>query len=656
MFLPDSFHSERDSVLALLRFKRVAFKANLLHNFVKERLAAQTGGQLSSGHEDQLMAACDMCDKLTWVTAMCDRFVNCISSCSVDQFARFQGAVIELDPVERALNGWIEGLRRDELNENQCVAELQRTTALMSHLGEIHLKSDLEGFASDLHMRVLLMQTYMESAASAVTLTRLAVQKKLPVNPEDEETAANFNKKADALVSQLRSVKVVAGKILRALDDFRQRNLSLTTDKKSEFMACEEATQKLAAYTRAVGEDVYALLFNDGADDDSSRREPTWLDLQNTMLATTERVLSMIESDMFGSVMKDLKNLTNSLVELASVASDIDMTAEFEKAPAPWVIRAQELKSTKVVNVDVEDKLRRLKDDLLERATQIRLRDKTLEEYAVKIELLESRMRNVTKQSERIEELEKQVAEGTAREKDFAEAVENLNEDLQSMEADALKWKKAAEDKRAVGETDRAGQERAVATAREVGSLKKEITALKGAVGFFREENARMRRDDLVAADSWLLKPLVDRKQKEMAEYEAGLAKESRDVMAELCNLVLEERVVDLNKLCPNDGERMRWKPVRKTPRWTCARQRERYEAIKVWKQDLLGRVERHLEVPKSKRKGGEPDKARLPSAKIKMVGLPRGFLGKEQLGTEVIIRESERWEEIQGRLGVVEA
>jgi len=598
-----------------------------------------------------------MCDKLTWVAAMCDRFVNCIGSCSVDQFKRFQGALIELDPVERALNGWIEGLRRDELNEKHCVAELQRTMALMSHLGEIHLKSDLEGFASDLHMRVLLIQTYMESAASAVTLIRVAVHKKLPVNPEDEEAAANFNKKADALVSHSRSVKVVAGKILRALDDFRQRNLSITMDKKSEFEACEEATQKLAVYTRAVGEDVYALLFNEGADD-SSRKEPTWLDLQTTMFATTERVLSMSESDMFGSAMKDLKNLTNSLMELASAASDIDMTAEFEKALAPWIIRAQELKSTKVVNVDVEDKLRRLKDDLLERATQIRLRDKTLEEYAVKIELLESRMRNVTKQSERIEELEKQVSEGTAKEKEFAEAIENLNEELQSMEAVVLKWKKAAEDKRAVGETDRAGQERAVATAREVGGLKKEITALKGAVGFFREENARIRRDDLLAADSWLLKPLVDPKRKKMAEYEAELAKEGREVIAELCNLVLEERVVDLNKLCPTDSERMKWKPARETPRWTCARQQERYEAVKAWKQDLLGRVERHLAVPKSKRRGGDGGEVRLPSARIKMVGLPSwGFVGKELLGTEeVVIRESEGWEELQGRVGVIEA
>lgn len=125
MFLPEAFHSERDSILALLRFKRVAFKAQLLQTFVKERLTGQLG-HTQIGQEDTIMAACEMCDKLTWVSAMCDRFINCISGCDVSRFAKFQGALYELDPVERALNGWIEGLRKDDLKEKQCVAELQR--------------------------------------------------------------------------------------------------------------------------------------------------------------------------------------------------------------------------------------------------------------------------------------------------------------------------------------------------------------------------------------------------------------------------------------------------------------------------------------------------------------------------------------------------
>jgi dynactin 1 len=248
------------------------------------------------------------------------------------------------------------------------------------------------------------------------------------------------------------------------------------------------------------------------------------------------------------------------------------------------------------------------------------------------------------------------VSEGTAKEKDFSEAIETLNEEMQALEIDVAKWRKAAEDRRAVGETDRAGQERAVATAREVGALKKEITSLKGAVTFFREENGRLRRSDQAAPNSWLLKPLRDPKTQEIREFETELAKEGRDVMAELCSLVLEERVVDLDKLCPHAGaERMKWKPQRETPRWTVARQRERYEAVRAWKQDLLGRVEGYVE-PKRGRKekgDGEEEVKREVAATVR-VRAPRKQRRWAQ--GEVIVQAPESWEALRGRLGVVDA
>lgn len=607
MFLPEAYRSERDSVLALLRFKRVAFKAHLLHTFVKERLAGQVG-QEQAGHEESLMAACDMCDKLTWVSAMCDRFVNCISGCSSQQFARFQGALYELDPVERALNGWIEGLRKDDLKEKQCVAELQRTMALMSHLGEIHLKNDLEGFASDLHMRVLLMQSYMESTAAAMAQIKLMVQNKLPPSIEEGEDendiASSFAKRADAIVSNSRSAKVIISKILRSLNDFQARSLSLTQDKLGNFTACEDSTKRLGDYARAIGNDVYELLYSDDA-----KGNVGWQELQSMFFRTTERELVAVEVEIFGAFGKELKSLTNLLVELGSTASDIDMTAEcksylylptespanertVEKATAPWIVRAHELKTTKTISVDAEEEIRRLKDDILERATQIKLRDKTLEESAVKIELLESRMRNVTKQSERIEELEKLVSEGAIREKDLTDAIENLNEEIQSLETEVDKWKKTANDKRALGEVDRIGAEKAVATAREVDELKKEITSLTGAVNFLRDENARVIKNDLLASDSWLLEPLLAKPEvKEVDEYEQALATEGQDVMAELMLLATQSKVVDLTKGPKN---RKTWRPAKETPRSHYLEQREHYESLIAWKEEVTSKALYH--------------------------------------------------------------
>jgi dynactin 1 len=123
LFLPDAFHSERDSVLALLRFKRIGFKAYMLHGFIKQRI----GGPNSPSHVGvDLYAACNALDKLTWVWAMCDRFVASMQTSPLEQFSRYENTLHELEPVERSLNGYIDNLRQDDLQEQHVVDGLQR--------------------------------------------------------------------------------------------------------------------------------------------------------------------------------------------------------------------------------------------------------------------------------------------------------------------------------------------------------------------------------------------------------------------------------------------------------------------------------------------------------------------------------------------------
>jgi dynactin 1 len=128
LFLPEAFQTERNSVLALLRFKRIAFKAKLLHGFIKQNVSNPDRAQVGVN----LFAACDALDKLTWLWTMCDRFVACICASPLTEFARFDGAVLELEPVERSLNGYLESLRKAELHENIVVDGLQRLVSLIS--------------------------------------------------------------------------------------------------------------------------------------------------------------------------------------------------------------------------------------------------------------------------------------------------------------------------------------------------------------------------------------------------------------------------------------------------------------------------------------------------------------------------------------------
>ena len=74
--------------------------------------------------------------------------------------------------------------------------------------------------------------------------------------------------------------------------------------------------------------------------------------------------------------------------------------------------------------------MRRLKDNNHERARLIAIRDQTLGEASMKIELLESRMRDATKKNEQITELEQKVEDAKKTESDFKDSAETHRKEM----------------------------------------------------------------------------------------------------------------------------------------------------------------------------------------------------------------------------------
>ncbi|KAK3947797.1 dynein associated protein-domain-containing protein [Pseudoneurospora amorphoporcata] len=672
LFLPDTYQSDRDSVLALLRFKRLAFKANLLNGFIKERV----NGQPHPGHEDDIFDGCDAIDKLTWVSAMCDRFANAISHCSLEQFSRYEGALYELEPVERALNGWIDGLRRDDLKEKQCADELKRTIALMTHLSEVHISNDLESFADDVHMRALLMQSHLESAANCFNSLKGMVQRVMPPSGEDDELAQYFSKRAEAVVSQTRSAKVIAGKTVRALEDLKTRSLSLTPDTLEAFEQSEAATRDLANMARQMGLDLHAFLHEEG------RTEPySYMEVQSCIQRSAQSsspTASSPESDLFSTYLSHLRNATSTISDLASVASDLAQTQEFDRTPAPWLLRSAELKAAKTVAPDMDDELRRLRDDMAEARRSIAVREEMLSTAQVKIETLESRMRDANAKAARIVDLEADLQAAKKEAAQLQEDMEKQDRELKALESDRDKWKKiASESSRVVvadgsgvlggGVDNKASAERAVATAREMDALKKEIEALQAAVRYLREDSRRARLKEQGDYE-WLAEPLVRRKPPVQEQRKQLVKKEGRAVLGELVKLVGGAKVFDLGSLPEKAEDRLKWRPAKTTPGWWVAKQMEDWEALKEWEKSVRGRV-RELGggitsgAPGSSKVAAErreEDKAkrtvrRTAAAKLQ-IRLPgmEGKVGGGGGGRRVQIVGSREWESLQGRLAAV--
>ncbi|KAL4920133.1 dynein associated protein-domain-containing protein [Aspergillus aurantiobrunneus] len=597
LYLPEYFEDERISILALLRFKRVSSKASLMNSSIEGMISEQAS--ISPALED-IFTAHDVLEKLLWIDSICGRFESYITTCSAESFSGIQGSFYELEPVERTLNFWLEGLKKNEINMKKCAVELQRSIALLSHLAETLLPTSLETFADELCMRSMLTQSYIENAVSSMSRLLSLLQSKLPKSEDgDEETTFLFGK-MEGFVSQARSLKVAMVKINRAVGDLRSRSLALSHDACGPFKQAEDSAKDLSNLSRQMGESIVVLFSDESRAEPISLREILTNMSQIAALYLQSSDVASENNDGMASIFTMLRGLGGTLEELGSISSDLSITSEFEKRPFPWIARSAELKSNKVNSPDAEEEIRRLKNEIHEAFTALGVKDKTIEEQNTKVELVESRMREASKKAAAVKDLEARIEEMTTKESDLKATVEDQRKDLQGLEAERDEIKAQLDRvKRLSGTTgvtagtgnvvDNAAS---IAAMQENEALRAEVESLQAAVRFLREENRRQNILDPYSVQrsselySWLDAPL-SRKPIATAQREKiqQTASESRDVLAHLLKLTQEFNVCDLKSTHNRTG----WRPSKEKLRYQVLQQRESFERWAEWKDEVVG-------------------------------------------------------------------
>ncbi|KAL4898041.1 dynein associated protein-domain-containing protein [Aspergillus ambiguus] len=603
LYLPEYFEGERNSVLALLRFKRVSFKASLMNNSVREMVSEQT-----SPTPEETFTAYEVFEKLSWIAALCDRFINYITSCSAEQFGGIQATLLEMEPVERTLNFWIDGLKKNEMHMKKCAVELQRSIALLSHLAETHLPTSLETFADELCMRSTLTQSYIDHSASCISRLRSLLQSKLPVSEDGDEESTFLFGQMDGLVSQARGLKVAMGKISRAIEELRSRSLALSHDASGPFKATEEAAKELAELARNLGENVLLLA------SDESRTEPLTLpevlkhmsQISTLYAAPSEPAAETHDPATF--LANRLRRIVGHIEELDSLSADLSITTEFERRAPPWIARAADLKSNKATSPDAEEEIQRLKNELHEASTALGVKDETIEEQALKVELVESRMRDASKKAALAKDLEAQLEHLQTQRSELEALVDSQRNELRALTADRddmharldrLKRASGTAGATTTTTTATAADGSAIvldsavslATMRENDALRAEVASLQAAVRFLREESRRASILDPYAVQrsadlhSWLDVPLpgpyAAKPPQPQPQPQSTTAAESRDVFAHLLKLTRES-----SPACDLASAPAR--PAKTKLRTRVLQQREDFERWAEWRDDVV--------------------------------------------------------------------
>ena len=102
-----------------------------------------------------------------------------------------------------------------------------------------------------------------------------------------------------------------------------------------------------------------------------------------------------------------------------------------------WVARIDEIKSALAVNVEAERKVAQLNDEIQALARNVKIKDQTIQESSVKIELMERRLEVIKRQAETILELENKLASAKKDAKKFREDMEALQIELEMEQKNA---------------------------------------------------------------------------------------------------------------------------------------------------------------------------------------------------------------------------
>ncbi len=566
--------------------------------------------------------------------------------------------------------------------------------ALMTHLAEVHISEGLERYADDIYMRALLMQSQLENAAAAISHVKSMAQTKVPPpsdeHDEDNQEASEFMQKADSLVSQIRSAKVITSKAIHQLSELRSRSLTLDPSTLHVFEATQSLTSSLASTTHTSGLSLFALLNEEG---------------RTTPFTYSEMIIAITTGDTtpFSSLTSSIQATTSQVQVLNSLTTTLSQTIEFTSPtpPPPWLTLAQNLRAASTHSASHESEVGRLKDELAEKNTALAMREKVVEEMGVKVEVLEKRATEAVGRRERVRELENAVAKASATEKELNQKLHRLEEDWKTLQLERENWKNtngaprpgsAIPGAKNISEGEHVPS---AASAREIASLHSEIHALRASIRHLRTSTHLLlyppSSSPLSALDApWLLKPLIP-SLSASEQKQRLLQSEAKAALKELLNLVTREGngVVKLRdrragvsagygdgdgdedgdgdgdgdgseknrgeKNKEKDGAkgRLGWRPRRETGRWVVGRQREEWEGWREWVRELGGRG-RDVVKERERRLGGRGGRGEgLALAKVQ-VRLPGWDVAKEGGGEqEVRIATAGEWEGFAGGLGL---
>ncbi|TFK42165.1 dynactin [Crucibulum laeve] len=501
-YLPQLYvESDSDATSCYLFFQRVAYKADLINTVVAQ--AHGLPDALNGSVSEDLIGVCEMRSRISALSTLCKRFAAILRKCDVETFLNIGRIYVDIAPFEKRMDMHIDLLRRDEFRVRECVSDIDRTQSTFDHLAETYF----DGFEHDLGERelgyVMAFDHDLDMFAASIGATKTAVTSILK---DDEATLDMGGYDVDAelleplqkLLEQTKGAKSLSKKLTKRLDELTQDSAAVKPHLITQMKSLSDFVAELVNFGISLAQQTTIHIRDARASKGSFQLTTVLSMVKETATSTVAKGLKPGSSpweavgESIAQLVEEGGKLLPSVLEAENVLKVTGV--------APWITRVDEVKAALAVNVEAERKVAKLNDEMQGLVRSLKTKDQSIQESAVKIELMERRMEAVKKQADTIVELENELSKARKQERAYEEAMEQLQADLDTLEQDNAKLKTmtAGQERQAPGVQQVEAENVPIEGSLETSYLLEQLEALRGTVRFLRTENSYLKGQDLL--------------------------------------------------------------------------------------------------------------------------------------------------------------
>lgn len=467
-YLSDGYAADEGSIEALLRLDRIAFKSEIIETFLIERSESVSSNISFVAEFTKIFLS------LIDIRRYSSGLAYYIKSASIDEFQHCGVYFTQTEPAENVLSSIIDVLREDSLQEQSILRDLDN----ILHKLWVSYNEMAKSRGGNEPLHVLAINDLCSIQLSNRLINEifneilLVFSNELEIDSESNPIITGIKTQLPLLLR----LKVLIPRIILELESLYGDSRVLTKEGYDRLTRLSAKAKTFVNYFYSVLQRLKLI----ATSEDEHTNESTIEIFKKAFYTAYDTESEDSDGNITVLITEKLDELVNGIKNFQLTDDELE---DFEKPVPSWIQRESDLQEIKSNQLEREKEIGVLKAEVQRLATNVRARDKTVEELQVKLSVLDRQMVKSKEQVNKIKEVNQSLSDAVAEEKRLQEVIANLRKALEDQNKQISKYKRNASNGKRDSSTglflNEKGFDRVA-----VSSLETEIKSLKSIVRY----------------------------------------------------------------------------------------------------------------------------------------------------------------------------